>query len=220
MTGDAPDPGHYLRVFQASARLFWRSSHPWQEALAGRSEECRDAWTHLAQVLAEASAVPTGPDAPSDPTRHLITRRGSDDRPVTLSDAAHDWLTRVQEQPGAPHPRDIIAEHPEMHGQKTLTTNFVLVTNDWCAMAVKMVGELQHRPAPGRPACTVGSDARGLSDAPIFISPDRSIQAFRTAHERNSSSLVSSSRISDGYSSTIRSLTPSSIHRPVFKISA
>ncbi|WP_017588212.1 hypothetical protein [Nocardiopsis ganjiahuensis] len=164
MTSGTPDLDDYLRVYQASARLFWRSSRPWPDTLEGQPQECRDAWAHLEQVLAEAFPVPTNPGAPSDPTRHLITRRGSDNRPVTLSDAAHDWLTRVQEQPGAPYPRDVIAEHPEMHGQKTLTTDFVLVTNDWCAMAMKMVGELQHRLAPGRPACTISANAQGLPD--------------------------------------------------------
>lgn len=165
MTSNDTDRGYYLRVYQAAARLFWRSSSPWREVLAHQPPECRDAWAHLEQVLSETSAGPAGPRTPPDPTHHLVSRRDDDERPVPISHAAHDWLARVRIRTGSPYPRDVIAENPEMRGQKSLSGDFVLVTTDWGAMAMKMVGELQHRAAPGRPACTIGSSARGLSDA-------------------------------------------------------
>jgi hypothetical protein len=152
----------YERVYSAAARMMWLE-YPWLRK-RGWSEERTAAWQTLEEVLASDARVPAGPGEPSDPTRHLLTRRGPDDRPVPLAEAAQDWWTRIKEGRQVKHPGSVLLEYPDLYGDVAFEPgSCVIVTNHWVMAAAVTLVDLERRLAPGRPAYAIGEEAAGLS---------------------------------------------------------
>jgi hypothetical protein len=152
----------YERVYSAAARMMWLE-YPWLRK-RGWSEERTAAWQTLEEVLASDARVPAGPGEPSDPTRHLLTRRGPDDRPVPLAEAAQDWWTRIKEGRQVKHPGSVLLEYPDLYGDAAFEPgSCVIVTSRWKTAAAEVTADLERRLAPGRPAYAIGEEAAELS---------------------------------------------------------
>lgn len=152
----------YERVYSAAARMMWLE-YPWLRK-RGWPEERTAAWQTLEEVLASDAQVPAGPGEPSDPTRHLLTRRSPDDRPVPVAEAARDWWTRIKEGRQVKHPGSALLEYPDLYGDVAFEPgSCVIVTNHWVMAAAEVVADLKRRLAPGRPAYVIGEEAAGFS---------------------------------------------------------
>lgn len=152
----------YERVYSAAARMMWLE-YPWLRK-RGWSEERTAAWKALEEVLASDAQVSAGPGEPSDPTRHLLTRRGPDDRPVPVAEAARDWWTRIKEGRQVKHFGYVLLDHPDLYGDAAFEPgSCVIVTDHWVLAVTKALTDLERRLAPGRPACVIDEWAAGLS---------------------------------------------------------
>ncbi|KOX14026.1 hypothetical protein [Nocardiopsis sp. NRRL B-16309] len=152
----------YERLYSAAARMMWLE-YPWLRK-RGWSEERVAAWKTLEEVLASDAQVPADLGEPSDPTRHLLTRRGSDDRPLPLAEAARDWWTRIKEGRQVKHPGYALLDYPDLYGDVAFEPgSCVIVTDHWVLAVTKALTDLERRLAPGRPACVIGEGSAGLS---------------------------------------------------------
>jgi hypothetical protein len=152
----------YERVYSAAARMMWLE-YPWSRQ-PGWPEGRREAWRALEEVLISDSRVLAGPGQASDPSRHLLTRRGSDDRPLPLAEAARDWWSRTKEGRQVRHPGSALLDHPELYGDVVFEAgSCVIVTDHWVLAVTKVLTDLERRLAPGRPACVIAEEAEGLS---------------------------------------------------------
>ncbi|WP_017604276.1 hypothetical protein [Nocardiopsis alkaliphila] len=152
----------YERVYSVAARMMWLE-YPWLRK-QGWSEERREAWQALEEVLVSDAQVPVETGEPSDPTRHLLTRRAPDDRPVPLAEAARDWSTRIKEGRQVKHPGTLLLDHPDLYGDVAFEPgSCVIVSSHWVLAAAEVTADLKRRLAPGRPGYVIGAEAAGLS---------------------------------------------------------
>lgn len=152
----------YERVYSVAAWMMWLE-YPWMKK-RGWSEERRAAWQTLEEVLVSDAQIPAGPGEPSDPTRHLLTRRGPDDQPVPLAEAGRDWSTRIKGGHQVKHPGTLLLDHPDLYGDVAFEPgSCVIVTSYWVLAAAEVAADLKRRLVPGRPAYVIGAEAAGLS---------------------------------------------------------
>lgn len=162
MSAGGETVAEYERVYSVAARMMWLE-YPWLRK-RGWSEERREAWQALEEVLVSDAQAPVGPGEPSDPTKHLLTRRGPDDRPVPLAEAGRDWSTRITEGSQVKHPGTLLLDHPDLYGDVAFEPgSCVIVTSHWVLAAAEVAADLRRRLAPGRPAYVIGAEAAGLS---------------------------------------------------------
>ncbi|MER5780311.1 hypothetical protein ABT104_01090 [Streptomyces mobaraensis] len=153
----------YEQVYSAAARMLWAQQGPswrqeddpeWTWPAARRA-----AWQALEQVLldAEAALGASEPGEASDPGRHLISRRGPGDRPLTFDEAVQDWKRRLDEDPG------FLVERREPYPDYYMEPGscVIIPSSPYLAM-IGIFPELFYRLAPGRPAVTIGSGAADL----------------------------------------------------------
>lgn len=156
----------YRRIYSAAARMYWL-----QEGEVGHhpewSQARKDSWLTLGGVLHEHVAPSVERSGPSDTTRHLISQRSSDGRPIPLDEAARMWQERLDASPTIRYPR--LGPDPFSLGEDAHNTvrfapgSCVLLPSTWLSSAAKAVGELSRRLAPGRPPVTVAPLAAHLS---------------------------------------------------------
>ncbi|MFL1380599.1 MULTISPECIES: hypothetical protein [unclassified Nocardiopsis] len=154
----------YETLYSAAARMAALGRGAWQPGTVWPPRRA-DAWHRLAEALTEGAEPAAEPGGPADPTRHLLTARTSDDRPVTLAEAARDWRCRVGESPRIVHPSYRLQDDPEAHGAPFAPGSCVIVTSSWITELRSLVVDLEYRLFPGRPPCVIGVEAADLSPA-------------------------------------------------------
>ncbi len=151
----------YEQLYSAAARLLWAQEAPtWRDDTWPLKR--RLAWRELESVLRDADEHLPQPGALSDPTRHLLSRRaaGADghDRPIPFDEAVRDWTARLEADPG------FLEERQEPFPDYYMEPGACVVVPPARHLAViGIFPELFHRLAPGRPACTIGTEAAELS---------------------------------------------------------
>ncbi|GHD31210.1 hypothetical protein [Nocardiopsis kunsanensis] len=166
MDNDETVWAEYRRIYSAAARMYWL-----QKAEVGRgpewSQERRDSWLELSRILHEHAAPGVERTGPSDPTRHLISQRAYDDRPIPLADAARAWQERLDNSPVIKYPRldpDPYSTGEDAHNAVRFEPgSCVLLPSSWLSSAALSVAALNWRLAPGRPPVVIGTEAAGLS---------------------------------------------------------
>ncbi|MFI6575246.1 hypothetical protein ACIBFB_05550 [Nocardiopsis sp. NPDC050513] len=153
----------YERIYSAAARMLFLADEKWRGERSPWPARRVSAWRKLAGILGADATVGAEPGQPSDPTRHVLTQRTPDDRPVPLASAATAWQTRLDQGKGVQNPAYMLLEHPELHPVHYEAHACVIVSSGWAGSLSEIVAELGRRVAPGRPAYTVGPSAEGLS---------------------------------------------------------
>ncbi|MEU3018460.1 MULTISPECIES: hypothetical protein [unclassified Nocardiopsis] len=162
MPSEGKARAEYERLYSAAAWML-ALEHPWSRK-RGWSQERMTAWCDLARVLASDARDTSGPGDPSDPTRHLLTRRGPGDQPVPLAGAARDWWARLEGAGQFRHPGYVLLDHPEIYGDVAFEPgSCVIVTDRWVSAVARVTADLERRLAPGLPACEIAPEAGTLS---------------------------------------------------------
>ncbi|WP_051926872.1 hypothetical protein [Streptomyces durhamensis] len=148
----------YEQLYSAAARMLWSQESPtWrrkdQHPRFGWSPERCAAWQTLEDCLLAGETEEPRIGEPSDPARHLVTRRapGGEDRPLSFQEAREDWMTRLNADPG------YLVDEQLQPGACVMTTGSRHLET---IFALK---ELARRLAPGRPPVTIGPEAGRLS---------------------------------------------------------
>ncbi|MER6158761.1 hypothetical protein ABT147_24945 [Streptomyces sp. NPDC001868] len=163
MSGQMQLADAYDIVYSAAARMMWmQKSRVWrlESPGGGWPEERREAWRELEAALTVSEGPAPQAGEPSDPVRHLISRRaaGPVDRPITFAEAVAEWTARMVEDPGPyesrtePYPDDYLVP-----GQA------VVVPESHMVVLTGPLDDLVHRLAPGRPPVTITGDTAELS---------------------------------------------------------
>jgi hypothetical protein len=148
----------YEQLYSAAARMLWSQEHPtWrrekQHPRFGWSAERCAAWQALEDCLLAGSPEESHvAGEPSDPARHLITRRapGTADRPLSFEEARQDWMARLNAD-------------PIFEGDGVLEPGTcVMTTSSLHWRTVFGLKELACRLAPGRPPVSMGPEAARL----------------------------------------------------------
>ncbi|MEV5988653.1 hypothetical protein AB0L85_27205 [Streptomyces sp. NPDC052051] len=158
MTGRQDQAAAYEQLYTAAARMLWSQENPtWrrkeQHPRFGWPPERCAAWQALENCLLAADAEQPKAGEPSDPARHLITRRapGGEDRPLGFQEALDEWITRLDADQG------YLVDEQLQPGACVMTS----AIRHWLtAFALR---ELAFRMAPGRPPVTIGPGAAKLS---------------------------------------------------------
>ncbi|GGV18258.1 hypothetical protein GCM10010260_67540 [Streptomyces filipinensis] len=148
----------YEQLYSAAARMLWSQETPdwrWteQDSEFGWPPERCAAWQALEDCLLAGETEEPRVGEPSDPARHLITRRapGGEDRPLGFQEAHEDWTTRLNADPG------YLVDEQLQPGACVMTTPGRHLRT------VSALRELAYRLAPGRPPVTIGPEAARLS---------------------------------------------------------
>lgn len=159
MTDLQEEVAAYERLYSVVGRMLWAEGYPaWRKGMeddeVGWPPERSAPWRVL-EALLTVSGGAEAPRAgePSDPARHLITRRapGGEDRPFGFQEALEDWTTRIKNGPSY------------MDDRMMRPGCWVIIPSAWCWFCEFAVSELAGRLAPGRPPVTIGSEAARLS---------------------------------------------------------
>lgn len=153
----------YERVYSTAARMLWAQEYAaWRTESSDWPTERRAAWQALEEVLIDTDAALGAPlpGEPSDPARHLISRRapGPVDRPLTFDEAVRDWKQRLADDPGYLVER--MEPYPDYYMEPG---SCVVVPSSRHFAMIGIFHELFYRMAPGRPAVTLGADSADLS---------------------------------------------------------
>ncbi|MBX9390161.1 hypothetical protein ACFPZ0_18785 [Streptomonospora nanhaiensis] len=172
MGADREPGAEYERIYSAAARMLWaQPTMRWHGA--DWPAERRAAWRDLEAELRALPPAPEEPGAPSDPARHLLVRRTADDRPLPLAAAAREWRERLRAGGHVRHPQDLLLDVPELRDTPVFPPGVgLLCASGWVTGPASLLAELDHRLAPGTPACVVGPEARELSSA-LHAAADR-----------------------------------------------
>ncbi|MEV5988655.1 hypothetical protein AB0L85_27215 [Streptomyces sp. NPDC052051] len=158
MTGRQEQAAAYEQLYTATARMLWSQESPdWRpgyedEQFGWPPERCA-AWQTLENCLLAADAEQPKAGEPSDPARHLITRRapGGEDRPLGFQEALDEWITRLD------------ADQGYLVNEQLQPGACVMTTGARHLQTVAVLRELAFRLAPGRPPVTIGPGAARLS---------------------------------------------------------
>ncbi|WP_152513404.1 hypothetical protein [Nocardiopsis baichengensis] len=158
--GDSQEQAdHYRRVYTAAAQMMWLQHGTYIWRADPWTEERRAAWTALEEELARIGLTAVADLDGFNPAHHLISRRTSDGRPITLAQATDDWHRRVARDAG-------IATAPRNNGYDGIAPDgAVVLSASWLAQVHDAVfDEMDARLAPGRPSVTIGPQAQQLAD--------------------------------------------------------
>lgn len=163
MSGQMQLADAYDLVYSAAARMMWvEETRVWRldSPGGGWPEERREAWRALEAALSVSEAPEPQAGEPSDPVRHLISRRaaGPVDRPITFAEAVAEWTARLVEDPGPYEPRMEPSPDDYMVPGRT-----VVIPEGHMMVLCRPLDELVHRLAAGRPPVTIGADTAELS---------------------------------------------------------
>ncbi|MCX4526465.1 MULTISPECIES: hypothetical protein [unclassified Streptomyces] len=164
MSGQMTLADAYDAVYSAASRMMWvQENRLWrQDSLGGGwPEERRQAWRELeASLSVSEQGLEPQEGEPSDPTRHLISRRaaGPVDRPVTFPEAVAEWQARMAGDPGPYEPR--MEPYPDDY---LVPGRAVVVPENHMLALTGPFQDLAHRLAPGRPPVTITGDTAELS---------------------------------------------------------
>ncbi|MEU3019786.1 hypothetical protein ABZ635_20605 [Nocardiopsis sp. NPDC007018] len=149
---------HFRRVRTAASQMMWTEDdiYPWLgEEWPSRLSA---AWAALEAELARLARQDVQALEGFDPAHHLLSRRGPQGQPITLTRAADDWHQRLVNGPKlTPQPRPM--------GYVGLAPgSAVVLTTGWhSSVSYLFEGEFDARVAPGRPAVTFGPQSRELA---------------------------------------------------------
>ncbi|MFF5358322.1 hypothetical protein ACFY4I_02805 [Streptomyces scabiei] len=163
MSGQMQLADAYDLVYSAAARMMWtQKSRVWRldSPGGGWPEERREAWRELEAALAHSEGPRPQAGEPSDPVRHLVSRRavGPVDRPVTFAEAVAEWTARLVQDPGPyesrtePYPDDYM-----------VPGRTVVIPEGHMMVLTSPLDDLVHRLAPGRPSVTISGVTTELS---------------------------------------------------------
>ncbi|WP_327728489.1 hypothetical protein OG250_19220 [Streptomyces sp. NBC_00487] len=163
MSGQMQLADAYDIVYSAAARMMWmQKSRVWRldSPGGGWPEERREAWRELEAALTVSEGPEPQAGEPSDPVRHLVSRRaaGPVDRPITFAEAVAEWTTRMVEDPGPHEPR--MEPYPDDY---LVPGRAVVVQEGHMLVLTGPLRDLVHRMAPGRPAVTIAGETAELS---------------------------------------------------------
>ncbi len=118
-----------------------------------------EAWVALEAELVRLAAEDVEALEGFDPAHHLLSRRGPEGQPITLTEAAEDWHRRITQGPK-------ITPVPRPTGYAGLAPgSAVVLTTGWhMSFGFMFRGEFDARVAPGRPAVTFGPQSRELAE--------------------------------------------------------
>ncbi|KOU43502.1 hypothetical protein ADK55_23645 [Streptomyces sp. WM4235] len=154
----------YDAVYSAASRMMWvQQNRLWRlDSLGGGwPEERRQAWRELEAALSVSEhGLEPREGEPSDPARHLISRRaaGPIDRPVTFPEAVGEWKARMAGDPGPYEPR--MEPYPDDY---LVPGRAVVVPENHMLTLTAPLWDLAYRLAPGRPPVTIAGDTAELS---------------------------------------------------------
>ncbi|MEU6986882.1 hypothetical protein ABZ946_26170 [Streptomyces sp. NPDC046324] len=163
MSGQLELADAYEMIYSAASRMMSQEERPvWRlDSPGGRwSEERRAAWRELEAALSVSEGPAPQEGEPSDPARHLISRRaaGPVDRPITFAEAVAEWEARMAADPGPWEAR------MEPYADDYLVPGRAVVMPDGHMMTLTgPFGDLVHRLTPGRPAVKIAGDTAELS---------------------------------------------------------
>ncbi|MFE5964126.1 hypothetical protein [Streptomyces sp. NPDC056463] len=163
MSGQLELADAYDLIYSAAARMMWvQESRVWRlDSLGGGwPEERRAAWRELEAALSASEGPQPREGEPSDPTRHLISRRatGPVDRPITFSEAVAEWEARMAADPGPWETR----REPFLNDY--LVPGRAVVMHEGHMMTLTgPLADMVNRLAPGRPAVKIAGDTAELS---------------------------------------------------------
>ncbi|MER6122878.1 hypothetical protein ABT173_09370 [Streptomyces sp. NPDC001795] len=148
----------YEQLYSAAARMLWSQGYPawrpgYEDEQVGWPQERSTPWRALEAFMLSGDAEGPRAGEPSDPARHLVSRRapGGEDRPLGFQEALADWTTRLDADPG----------YLEDYNLRPGACVIIPSARHW--IAVFALRELAFRMAPGRPPVTIGADAARLS---------------------------------------------------------
>ncbi|MFI0817268.1 hypothetical protein ACH4TX_12280 [Streptomyces sp. NPDC021098] len=160
MSGTSETLARFERVYSAASRMLYAQEAPaWREHPQW-PEERKAAFQELERLLLETGRTAPQAGEPSDPARHLISRRaaGSEDRPLTFGEAAEEWRQRLREDPGP-----LVERREPFHELYMEPGACVLIPSGRHLATTGVFWEMFARLAPGRPAMTMGQDGAELS---------------------------------------------------------
>ncbi|MFH8892734.1 hypothetical protein [Streptomyces sp. NPDC017949] len=163
MSGQVRLAEAYDMVYSAASRMMWvQEDRVWRlDSPGGRwPEERRAAWRELEAALCASEGPEPQAGEPSDPARHLISRRaaGPVDRPITFAEAVVEWEARMAADPGPYEPRT--GPYPDDY----LVPGRAVVMHEGQMMTLTgPLGDLAYRLAPGRPAVKIAGNTAELS---------------------------------------------------------
>lgn len=164
MSGQTDLAYAYDAVYSAASRMMWvQQNRLWRlDSLGGGwPEERRQAWRELEAALSVSEhGLEPREGEPSDPARHLISRRaaGPIDRPVTFPEAVGEWKARMASDPGPYEPR--MEPYPDDY---LVAGRAVVVPENHMLRLTAPLPDLAHRLAPGRPPVTIAGNTAELS---------------------------------------------------------
>ncbi|MFD3942905.1 hypothetical protein [Streptomyces sp. NPDC058579] len=163
MSGQLELADAYEMIYSAASRMMWQEENRvWRlDSLGGGwSEERRAAWRELEAALSVSEGPAPQEGEPSDPTRHLISRRaaGPVDRPITFAEAVAEWEARMAADPGPWETRS------EPYLNDYLVPGRAVVVPEGHMMTLTLpFADLVNRLAPGRPALKIAGNTAELS---------------------------------------------------------
>ncbi|MDT9691741.1 hypothetical protein Q5762_26050 [Streptomyces sp. P9(2023)] len=163
MSGQLELADAYEMIYSAASRMMWvQKNRVWRlDSPGGRwPEERRAAWRELEAALAASEGPAPQAGEPSDPARHLISRRaaGPVDRPITFAEAVAEWTARMAADPGPYEPR--MEPRPDDY----LVPGRAVAIPEGLMMTLTFpFNDLVNRLAPGRPALRIAGDTAELS---------------------------------------------------------
>ncbi|MEU7008424.1 hypothetical protein [Streptomyces sp. NPDC046332] len=171
MSGQLELADAYDLIYSAASRMMWvQENRVWRlDSGGGRwPEERRAAWRELEAALLASESLAPREGEPSDPARHLISRRASGpvDRPITFTEAVAEWRARMAADPGPYEPR--MEPTPDDY----LVPGRAVVMHEGHMMTLNSpLGDMVNRLAPGRPALKIAGDTAELS-ALVHVAAD------------------------------------------------
>ncbi|MET7761893.1 hypothetical protein ABZS71_07605 [Streptomyces sp. NPDC005393] len=160
-TGSSDALDRFERVYSAASRMLWAQGAPAWRVHPQWPQERKAALTELEDVLLSVGRSVPRPGEPSDPARHLISRRaaaGDEDKPLTFGQAAEEWDQRWKADPG-----HLVERWEPFHEFYMEPGSCVLVTSGWRLLMSGLMREMNTRLSPGRWAMTMGQDGAELS---------------------------------------------------------
>lgn len=158
MTNLQAEAAAYEQLYSAAARMLWAQGYPawrpgYEDDEVGWPKERCVPWLELEAIMLSGDIGTPQSGEPSDPARHLISRRvpGNKDRPLSFQEGLEDWITRLNADPG------YLDDYRLQPGACVVMPS----ARHW--VHVFALRELAYRMAPGRPPVTIVADAAWLS---------------------------------------------------------
>lgn len=158
MTDLQAEAAAYEQLYSAAAHMLWAQGYPawrpgYEDDEVGWSKERCAPWLALEAIMLPGGTGAQQSGEPSDPARHLISRRapGNEERPLSFQEGLEDWITRLNADPG------YLDDFRLRPGACIVLPS----ARHW--VHVFALRELAYRMAPGRPPVTIVADAARLS---------------------------------------------------------